>query len=372
MRTESFSSLFGRSYDQASDLLFPFSLKKWLTLALIIFLSGAGSTSFNGNAGGGRGRKDKKQEAPAAAQIAGQDEVKGEKSANLAPAQAGTQEKGAIREEGASQEESRRPPRKINWRTVAPIGAGVLFLITLFFLVLHSRFIFVFLNTLVNRTTEIGSPLREYSEQGASLFKARALLTVLLWTILGAAAAAGYFFMKARGISADSFDWKSFLRISIPAGLAALPVILFFGVVWWVISDVTVPVMYREKTTFMPAWGKSWGIFKANLGDFVLFFLYNILVGILLGICGMIAGLLYLLIALLAGGIIFGSLFAVFMLMAKMKTVFAVACVIAGVPFAVVFFMGLFMIGVPFVIFHNYLKLNFLTSLGEEHCPILP
>jgi len=143
---------------------------------------------------------------------------------------------------------------------------------------LSSRGSFMFLSCVAQNKAQVKLPWHRYRQEGNSLFLFRlvvAVIALLIFVILAGMAAGLIFTFRKNGVD------TTVLIIGGLAALAviALPIVLLFSAFIKSIYDFVVPIMYLHRTTCMQAWGRFWGLLKNNLGKFLLYFLFQIVIG---------------------------------------------------------------------------------------------
>lgn len=163
---------------------------------------------------------------------------------------------------------------------VIGIGSGIIIvsiIVRIVFLWLSSRGNFMFLSCVAQNKAEVKLPWHKYRQEGNSLFLFRLVVSVigfLVFIILAGIVGGLIFTFRKNGME---------MTVMLVGGLTALgvvilPVGLLFSVFIKSIFDFVVPIMYLHKITCTQAWGRYWELLKNNLGKFLLYFLFQIVI----------------------------------------------------------------------------------------------
>jgi hypothetical protein len=236
---------FGAAYEWMKTILFrPFDLSKWLTIAFAAFLSGAwgGGINFNFPSGDWKHQKTSYGHVPA------------------------------------------------NWSLPA-WGLGLIVLAVLVIVVLIFVFMwlsargrFIFTDCVVKNRAAIAEPWREYRREGNSFFLFCLLLgvaAVVITALLALAVVLPLGLLSDHKEAAASF------------GVAAVICAIFFGLIWLVlavfigvVSQFMVPIMYRRRCSAKEAFLDVSKLIFRNLGPFILFVLFGIVLALAVAIGG--------------------------------------------------------------------------------------
>lgn len=161
------------------------------------------------------------------------------------------------------------------------IIVGILFVLAFIALLLwlNARGRFMFTDCIVRNRGAIAEPWREYQAEANSYFVFQ--LVVALCSLVGFGGIAFVFFL--------AWYWAN------PVMPIALMILL--GVAWFLlvvlfslVSRFMVPVMYRQRCGAVDAFRAVWSLLLANLGAFILFALFYIVLFIAAALIGCIAG----------------------------------------------------------------------------------
>jgi len=160
------------------------------------------------------------------------------------------------------------------------IGSGIFIvsiIIGIVFLWLSSRGNFMFLSCVAQNKAEVKLPWDKYRQEGNSLFLFRIVVSVIgffVFIILAGIAGVLIFTFRKNGMDI------TVLLISglIALGVVVLPAGLLFSVFIKSTFDFVVPIMYLHRITCTQAWGRFWELLKSNIGKFLLYFLFQIVI----------------------------------------------------------------------------------------------
>lgn len=246
-----------QALDRMMRILFrPFDLGKWFIVGFTAWLaqlgqSGGGNFNFNTGGGHGKGGGNLHQEFEQAKEF-----VLG----------------------------------NLYWIIPAAVGVVVLcFALWFLFTWLNSRGKFMFLHCVALNRAEVAIPWRTWSTQGNSLFWFRIVLgclsLVVMLPLLIAGAIIGLGMLEHSRAETAGVLWL----------IAVFVALLGFALVFWLIgkltTDFVVPIMYARRCRCWEGWGILRGLFGANVGRFLLYLLFQI-------VLAMITGTLVLMVAI--------------------------------------------------------------------------
>ena len=170
----------------------------------------------------------------------------------------------------------------LHW-LIPVVVVAVIFLLGLWlvFTWLNSRGKFMFLHCVALDRAEVGAPWHEYERDGDSLFKFSAVLglvsALLLFPLLGVIG-----WMIFRMVDFGDVLMRELL-VAIGAALVFAVVALVLGIVRKLTGDFVVPIMYLRRGRCLAAWREFWRLFSARIGDFVLYLLFQVVLGLAIG-----------------------------------------------------------------------------------------
>jgi hypothetical protein len=222
---------------------------------------------------------------------------------------------------------------------IVPVGIAVLVLALLLGVVLawlRSRGEFMFLHCVARNTAQVAGPWREFTREGNSLFGFRLVLMlvaiVLAWPVLIVGG------IKIYGMYFEG-DWTS-RGILQCVGLGLF--VIFVGIVQAIVgkltSDFVVPIMFLRRKRCLEAWREFGGLLAAAPGEFIVYFLFQIVLAI-----------------------------AIFVLV---LAVVLVTCCIAGC-LLVLPYLGTVLF-LPVLVFNRAYSLHYLAQFGPEYDVFAP
>lgn len=244
----------GKAIEKTKEILFrPFDFKKWCVLAFCAWLATLGEGGGGGNSGGNFN----------------------------APQRGGGPEAAEVKAWLAN---------NLYW--LIPVVIAVVLFIAVLSIVLcwlRSRGKFMLLHCVALNRAEVGGPWSTYSQQGNSLFLFKlaigfitlffvlpflALIVFSIWLIAEADVVTGGILLLVAG---------AFLFILLCIG---------FGVISKFTDDFVVPIMALRYCRVMEAWREFYELLRNYKWKFVLYLLFQIVIGIVIGMIGMLATLL--------------------------------------------------------------------------------
>jgi hypothetical protein len=176
---------------------------------------------------------------------------------------------------------------------IIPLAVTVLillFALGMALLWLNSRGKFMFLHCVALNKAEVGGPWQKFVREGNSLFWFRFVLGL-------AGAVACLPLLAAIGVIIGRMILRGEVEmggIVLAAGLALLffLVAIFFTLIKKFTVDFVVPIMFLRGAKCRAAWREFFGLFKAHIGDFALYVLFQIVLAMAIGIIMLVAILL--------------------------------------------------------------------------------
>ena len=159
---------------------------------------------------------------------------------------------------------------------IVSIAVGIVFLW------LSSRGNFMFLSCVAQNKAEVKLPWHKYRQEGNSLFLFRLVVSVIsffVFIILAGIAGGLIFTFRKNGMDMTVLLVGGLIAL----GVVVLPVGLLFSVFIKSTLDFVVPIMYLHRITCTQAWGRLWELLKNNIGKFLLYFLFQIVIGMAIG-----------------------------------------------------------------------------------------
>ena len=343
-----FGAIIGESAEWTKQVLFkPFNFKKWMVLTFIALMAGAMSNGCNFNSGGGGngGHHYEQKQAQTAPPIMKQ-----------------------------------KPAREDVVLISVVAGSIIVFfaVILILFTWLGSRFSFVFLEDIVKNDASIKAPFAVNKEQGNSYFKFNIAFMFIFFTALGlliflailACAKMGVF----SALNTPHPDPKAVVElilVLIPFLLVLMLLIFIVSLISVITIDLVLPIMYKENTKILAAWGKAWTLVKNNAGNFAVYILIKIGLGIGAGIVYLLAFIIGFIIVVIPVALL------VFVPWLISRTMPAAAIlpywVIIGViltPVCLFLLYCLMALNLPFAVFFRAYSLKFLERLDPQYALI--
>jgi hypothetical protein len=162
-----------------------------------------------------------------------------------------------------------------------PLAAALLLIglvIWVLILWVSSRGRFMFLHCVALDKAEVAVPWRKFAREGNSLFWFRLVLGLLGFAVVLPLLAV-MFVVGVRMIERGKAGPFGILELAGVGGLLFL-----IAVVLWVVKklivDFVVPIMFRRGCTCMQGWGVLLGLLAGNVGRFILYFLFSIVLAL--------------------------------------------------------------------------------------------
>jgi hypothetical protein len=230
---------FGEAFELMKKILFqPFDLTKWLVIGFAAFLASfsAGVHSSFNPFSSWSGREDRKAIAESFGDVG--------------------------------------PLPQMEWWVIALIVFGVLIILTLILVCmwLGARGRFIFTDCVVHNRGAIVAPWKEFRVQGNSFFLFSLLIAfcILVVTALLALALFLPFILRGSGAQIGLGFWIVF-------GLFMFFILcLAFG--WTLVSQLMIPIMYRQRCLARRAFSQSVGLLSNYPGPMLLYFLFLLLI----------------------------------------------------------------------------------------------
>ena len=178
----------------------------------------------------------------------------------------------------------------LNW--VVPLAAALIVVVLGFALLfnwLSSRGKFMFLHCVALNKAEVKTPWNQFAREGNSLFWFRLVLgllgALLTLPLVGLMAFLIIGMVKAGEPSVAG------IVLSAVALLAVIVIGTVFFLIRKLTMDFVVPIMYLRRKTCREGWRELRGLFTANVGNFVLYFLFQLVMAMAIGLMVLIVGI---------------------------------------------------------------------------------
>jgi hypothetical protein len=237
----------GPAIETARTILFrPFDLGKWFIIGFCAWLAQLGNTGGGGGGTGGGNRG----------------------GSSSVPEQFGQAKEYVL--------------TNLSW-IIPLVIVGVAFGIILWFVFtwLSSRGQFMFLHCVAHNKAEVTNPWRKFRQHANSLFLFRIILGLicLIVIVLPLFLAIGFIITTI----ANSEEIVISVLIGIIAGIFILTGAIIFGLISKFTKDFIVPIMFLHTTSCMAGWREFLTILSVNKARFVLYILFQIVIGIAIG-----------------------------------------------------------------------------------------
>jgi hypothetical protein len=169
----------------------------------------------------------------------------------------------------------------LNWLLPLIIGI-VIFVVALGLLILwlRCRGSFMFLHCVALNKAEIGVPWDKFATAGNSLFAFRVVVSLIaMVAMLPLLAIMTVTFLRLIG---QSLSIPRILLTLLPLGLMFFAVGVVFFVIRKLTTDFVVPIMFLHGTKCLSAWSEFLGLLSLNVGRFVVYLLFQIVLGLLI------------------------------------------------------------------------------------------
>ncbi|MFH1359519.1 MAG: hypothetical protein ABIJ41_00585 [Candidatus Omnitrophota bacterium] len=363
-----FSPIIKFSFERTKTILFqPFNLRKWVTLALIAWLSG--QLSIGGGNGGGNFFQ-KRDSAPSETETSWQlstpdfhlasDVMEEKKFVHLAASS------------GLDEFKQMIESIKSNPIVLAIGGIVILFVSILVMLLawIGSIFFFVFLDDIIKNKVNIKQPFIQLRGLGTSYFLWN-LVFGLVFLVLFAGLGFGCFqSLSQAGVFEHASEIGFFRILGIAAPFLFIFAFLFIVsmLIHWFVQNFVLPIMFKNNISIMRAWPEAFVLLKINLKEILLYLLICMGFAIAGSILAMIIGLIILLIVgflvVLLG---FAIYFALNLLPSTLQVILGVIFAILGGIFLFLLFLSVNFLFLPIPVFFRTFNLKFLGELEPRY-----
>jgi hypothetical protein len=155
---------------------------------------------------------------------------------------------------------------------------------------LNSRGKFIFLHCVALDKAEVSEPWHKFAREGNSLFWFRLVLG-LIGMILTLPLVALIVVLVMRMVQLGEPNAGG-IALAAGAFLLVLVLVLVCFLVGKLTTDFVVPIMFLRRQKCLASWGELRGLLVANLGNFILYFLFQILLSLVTGVIVMMVALL--------------------------------------------------------------------------------
>jgi hypothetical protein len=343
-----FSDSVEASFEWTKTLLLrPFNFKKWLVLSFIAMLAGsmAGGSRLNFPSG----------------------------STPQKPAVTSTQNSKAIAPAPAPSPTQIMSKFKSQIKTYLPfIIAGIILfiLLSIFFIWLYSRFIFIFIDSIIKNDASIKLPFKNFRVIGSSLFSFQLVFTLVSTSLVVAIVAACLGHLRGMGVFTHPQSvggWKilfaclGYLLLFLPLGIVS-------GLISFVVNNFVVPVMYKDSCGFIAGWHKAISFLGVNKGLAAGFFFLKVALYLVCSIIYGIVSLVVMLGLIIPGALIAGGGYGLYHILPGGSQVFLLVIGLGiGIPVLLALGYLVMCMYLPCAVFLRTFNLKFLARLDARY-----
>jgi hypothetical protein len=167
---------------------------------------------------------------------------------------------------------------------IVPLAAAVVVIglgFWLLFLWLNSRGKFLFLHCVALDRAEVSKPWSQFAHEGNSLFLFRLGLGLVGW-VLTLPLVVMIAVMIYRMVQRGEPDVGGILGAA-GLGLVLIAVATVFAIIHKLTTDFVVPIMFLRRSRCLTAWKELWTLLSAQVGQFILYFLFSIVLAMAIG-----------------------------------------------------------------------------------------
>jgi hypothetical protein len=351
-----FDKIIHASLEWTTAVLFrPFNLKKWLILAFIALLAGAiSSANFNLNLPSSNNHRfSNRHETASSKKFSGTPQNLNTHTVN-------------------SKAEFKNFLRKFKtWPLNFIVLVAALFFLgfLIFFVWLHSRFCFIFIENIVTNDISIIEPFRRHKKIADSyfVFNLGLILFYLLITLLIIVS----FFNMVFNSSPFHYTGKDFIKLlSILLPLIIVLIIFWFVaiLIYVILVDFVQPIMFRDKTKFFAALNKVLILIKKTPANFACYILIKAGLAICASLVSTIVSFVAIFGLILPLVLIASAAYFIYKTLAgNFGQVFLVFCVIFAIPLFLALWYFLISLYLPFAVFFRTLSIKFMAEIDQNY-----
>jgi hypothetical protein len=162
---------------------------------------------------------------------------------------------------------------------LAAVAALALWLLTLW---LNSRGKFVFLHCVALDKAEVSQPWNQFARQGNSLFLFR--LGLMLIAGMSALPLVTLIVLLIVRMALRGEPEVGGILVAAGLGLILVGLGIVFGIIQKLTTDFVVPIMFLRRSRCMEAWRELGTLLSVNVGRFILYLLFTIVLGMAIGL----------------------------------------------------------------------------------------
>jgi len=152
----------------------------------------------------------------------------------------------------------------------------------------------------------------------------------------------------------------------VGVGIVSFLVLFVYLIFSGLVSNFTVYYMFIHNVKAWPAFKATWQLFRRKFGELVILWLISAGLGIVSVMGILLIFVLLLLAVMIIGGVLFMIGFGLTMAAPILMVPLIVIGVIATILLLFVFMIGMLMASVPFVIYFEYLRLDFMKKVSSS------
>ena len=162
---------------------------------------------------------------------------------------------------------------------VGVIVASIIVVVMIVLTWVQSRGKFMLLDNVVNNRALVGQPWKEFRSEGNSLFLWSLAFSLIAFFVFGGAIG-GLGWLIYLQLDANDFVWTGPL-IGYGAGFVGFVFLLGVGFAYIarLLEDFVVPLMYQRRLKTIDAWRVFLSLHSQNVGSFIAYFLWMMLLG---------------------------------------------------------------------------------------------
>lgn len=210
------------------------------------------------------------------------------------------------------------------------IALIVVIALTLLFLWLSSRGLFMFVHCIAENKAEVKHPWNKYLNVGNSLFLFKFAVWGITFICIGVLTGIGALLFFTVGARLQAMGA---LMIVLPISLLLVPLAIALLVFIKFTNDFVVPIMYLRRCRCTDGWREFWSLLKINKANFALYILFQIVINMA------IATIMF----------------------ALMIATCCIACCIVSIPY-----LGTVLV-LPLLTFDQAYKLYYLAQFGDAY-----
>jgi len=252
--------------------------------------------------------------------------------------------------------------------------AGSLVLVFLLIILLSywlwARFQFIFLENVIKNDASIRGHFRKHKAAGNSLFGFSLIIGFLTLLLLGLIVVTGFNAVIKTGVFTEG-PKVGILKVifaCLPSVFWFLLLIFICGIIYMILRDFMVPVMYKDGPGAVLAWEKAIAIIAANKKDVLLYVVFKFAVSLVSTILYSMIALAAFVGLLLPLGVLGGAGYLIFLALPKfIHLAYFISVFILFVPLLFSFWYFFICLYLPFAVFARTFSLKFIGRIDNEY-----